>query len=255
MTADFSGRSLHLPPGILIPPAFALEARGPCWVSQLASERLQTFGEPGPQAVVGGHTVWGTSGTWPGSIMVSHPNRLGASEDIAGLLAIAKGAGVEVWVEVDPYLLSLVELSDPLRSIWSWPGTEASLYSVGERCQQAADAFRRRVRQLPGTRLAVEHQAGRPVALITSLPGRQIADRLAAANALIDLLPVWEGLVICWIGWWHTRQQIEQLVGALGSVLEGRHPAPIDDDNFERLPSDLPRRRLDTIWSKEESFR
>lgn len=205
--------------------------------------------------MVGGHTVWGTSGTWPRSIVVSHPNRLGASENMAGLLAIAKGAGVEIWVEVDPYLLSLVELPNPLRSIWSWPGTKASLHSVGERCQQAADAFRRRARQLPRTRQAVEHQAGRAVALITPLPGRQIADRLAAANALLDLLPVWDGLVICWIGWWHTKRQIEQLVGALGSVIEGRHPAPIDDDNFERLPADLPRRRLDTIPRKEESSR
>jgi hypothetical protein len=247
VTADFSGRLLPVPPGIQTAPSFAQDMQGPCWVSQVASERFRDWGESGPQAVVGGHTVWAQGKERPVSIIVSHPNRLGASEDLAGLIGMAEASDVSIWVEVDPYLLALIEVPPPLRSASSWDGAGSGLRQVGERCRRAADAFRRRVGQIPSVKPAVAQQSGRAVSLITPIPGYQVSDRLESSGTLIDTLPLWEGLIICWMGWWHTRRQIDQLAMALANVIGGRDPEPIDDDEFAGLPGDLPRRRLDTI--------
>lgn len=247
MTADFSGRLLPVPPGIQTAPSFTQDIKAPCWVSQVASERLLGWGKPGPQAVVGGHTIWAQGETRPVSMIVSHPNRLGASEDLDVLIGLANASDVSIWVEIDPYLLALIDVPPPLRSVSSWDGAGEGLQQVGERCRQAADAFRRRVGQIPSVKLAVAHQSGRAVSLITPIPGFQMSDRLESSGTLIDTLPLWEGMVICWMGWWHTRRQIDQLAMALAHVIGGRDPEPIDEDEFERLPGDLPRRRLDTI--------
>jgi hypothetical protein len=247
VTADFSGRLLPLPPGIHTAPSFARDMPEPRWVSQIASERLLDWGEPGPQSVVGGHTIWARVKEQPGSIIISHPNRLGASEDLAGLIDMASASDVSMWVEVDPYLLALIDVPPPLRSVSRWDEAGRGLRQVGERCRQAADAFRRRVGQIPSVKLAVAQQSGRAVSLITPIPAYQVSGRLESSGTLIDILPLWEGLVICWMGWWHTRRQIDQLVLALTEVINGRDPEPIDEDEFENLPGDLPRRRLDTI--------
>lgn len=247
LTADFSGRLFHLPPGIQRPPSYITETQKPCWVSSIAGARVIELGEPGHHVVMAGRTLWLDHKIRPASIVLSHPNRLGGSEDIVGLIDLASRWKSSVWVDVDPYLVGMVELPPPLRGLVRWDGAGSALDRAGTRCRLAADSFRRRVTQIPRVRLTVERQSGRSVSVITPVPGQVVVQRLKANGALVDSLPLWGGVVILWFGWWHTRRQIDQLASALTAAIEGESSSRIDDDNFDRLPEDLPRRRLDTI--------
>jgi hypothetical protein len=226
--------------------------RQPCWVSPVSSPRIMSWADKHPATIrdhliVGGRTVWIDDHDPPASIVLSHPNRLGAAEDLAGVAQRSKRFGSEVFVEVDPYLLDLVDVKSAVQPIVHWSQPHAALRAIGERCRLAADAFRRRVAQIPRVQFVVDPQAGRAVSLITPIPGYVVAARLAGVGVLIDNLPLLEGLVIVSLGWWHTKRQIDSLAQALGAVIADREPPTIDDDNFSRLPTDLPKRRLDTI--------
>jgi hypothetical protein len=259
VTADFSGQPFPLPPGIQEPPSFTIEVEQPCWVSSVANPRVHGLGQPGRHVVTGGRTLWLDDEKRPASIVVSHPNRLGASEDLGAMIDIATRWRTSVWVDVDPYLVPMVEIPEPLHGLvrWDravpWDLTGKARERVAARCLLAADSFRRRVAQIPRVKFVAERQSGRAVSLITPLPGEQVVQRLEANGALVDILPIWEGVVIVWLGWWHTRRQIDQLATAVADAVDGAKTFgrissnPIDEDDFDRMPGDLPRRRLDTI--------
>lgn len=251
VTADFTGRFFKLPPGVPEPPSYNIEVEKPCWVSSVSRARLLDLGEPGEHVVIGGRTLWLDHEVRPASIVVSHPNRIGTSEDIDALIDIATRWGTSVWVDVDPYLLPLVAVPPPLHSLVRWHHAGTTLEQVAARCRLAADSFRRRVTQIPRVKFVAEHQSGRAVSLITPVPGHQVVERLEEQGALVDGIPVGEGVVIVCFGWWHTRRQIDQLANALAKTLGSRTVDGtsnlLDDDNFDRLPEDLPQRRLDTI--------
>jgi hypothetical protein len=56
-------------------------------------------------------------------------------------------------------------------------------------------------------------------------------------------------MVVLTLGWWHRREQLDGVAAAVGAVLAGKDPAPIDADSFDQIPDDLPRRRLNRIMS------
>ena len=61
----------------------------------------------------------------------------------------------------------------------------------------------------------------------------------------------WEGGVSMTVGWWHTRDQIDALAAAVAVVLNGDDPTSFPPDRFDRIPDDLPLRRLDVGEGKK----
>ena len=248
MNADFTAEILPLPPGLGVPPRFSLDFPGPAWLSPVASNRLTGLGVTGDHLVVGGRTVWVRSGGAPAAIIASHPNRLGSAEDLSLLADLARQLGAAAYVEVDPFLVGVVHLPAQIRPIVQWPEAAAGpLTLAATRARQAADALRRRLAQIRDITFPVERPLGRTVTVILPIPAVPVVDALADAGAAVGKAEFWEGGLSVTLGWWHSRRQIDGLATAIASIVAGSAPAPVPPDRFDRIPDDLPLRRLDTI--------
>lgn len=240
MTADFSGSSLPLPPGIESGPQVVGEFPAPVWWSP-------TLGES-DHLLVGGRTVWVEQKPAPAAIVIAHPNRFGCGEDLAGLAGLASRYKAGGWVIVDPLLSGLVQLPPPLRAATTWPNADPEIVTrAGRRSLQAADGLQRRLAEVAGLSWPVVHPAGRTLTCVTPLPSLRVLQGLQLAGVEIGLGGWWEGLVTFTAGWWHTRDQLDGVATALAAVLAGETPQPVATDRFDRIPDDLPLRRLNRI--------
>jgi hypothetical protein len=217
-------------------------------LSPVASHRLTGLGVTGDHLVVGGRTVWVRSGAAPTAIIASHPNRLGSAENLSTLAGLARELGVTAYVEVDPFLAGVVHLPTQIRPIVHWPeaATDPSTLAA-TRARQAADALRRRLAQIRDITFPIERPLGRTVTLILPIPAAPIIDALAEAGAAVGAAEFWEGGLSATLGWWHSRRQIDALAAAIAAIVAGSPPPPVPPDRFDRIPDDLPLRRLDTI--------
>lgn len=248
MIADFTGATLPLPPGIDQGPRFDDDIPQPVWVSPVVSRRLAGLGDVGGHLVVGGRTVFVTSGSTPASVVVSHPNRLGSAEDVASVVALATRQGATAYVEVDPLLAGIIELPPLARPIVYWPEAEsASVRTAAARARQGANALRRRLAQIKGLTFPVDRPFGRTVTVVLPIPAVGVASALAADGIGLTVLDLWEGGLSMTVGWWHDRQQIDALARAIGALVAGESHLPVPPDRRERIPEDLPHRRLGSI--------
>jgi len=248
VNADFTAEILPLPPGLDVPPRFSLDFPGPAWLSPVASQRLTGLGLTGGHLVVGGRTVWVKSGDVPTAIIASHPNRLGSAEDLSTLVDLAGQLRATAYVEVDPFLTGVVALPAQIRPIVHWPEAATDrLAMAATRARQAADALRRRLAQIRDITFPIERPFGRTVTVILPIPAAPVIDTLGEAGTALDAAEFWEGGLSATVGWWHSRRQIDALATAIGAMVAGAPPAPVPPDRFDRIPDDLPRRRLDTI--------
>jgi hypothetical protein len=248
VTADFSATILPLPPGLAVPPRFSLDLPEGAWLSPVASHRLTGLGVTGDHLVVGGRTVWVRSGAIPTAIVASHPNRLGSAEDLWNLADLARQLGAPAYVEVDPFLAGVVPLPVQIRAIVHWP--EAATYPLtwaATRARQAADALRRRLAQIRHVTFPIERPWGRTITVILPVPAVPVVEALADAGAAVGVAELWEGGLSMTLGWWHSRRQIDALAAAIAAIVAGASPEGVPSDRFERIPDDLPLRRLDTI--------
>ncbi|MEX0667537.1 MAG: hypothetical protein WD313_04340 [Acidimicrobiia bacterium] len=248
MNADFTAESLPLPPGIDVPPRFSLDFSGPVWLSPVASHRLTGLGITNGHLVVGGRTVWVRSGVAPSAIVASHPNRLGSAENLAALADLAGQLGATAYVEVDPFLAGLVELPVRIKPVVRWPEAATDpVTSAATRVRQAAEALRRRLAQIRGISFPIEWPFGRTVTVVLPIPAARVIDALAAGGTGSSAAELWEGGLSLTLGWWHSRRQIDALAAAVAAIIDGSPPIPVPPDRFDRIPDDLPLRRLDTI--------
>ena len=246
--ADFTGDSFPLPPGVEGAPSFSRDFPRPAWLSPVAGRRLEGVGETEGHLVVGGRTVWVPSGPEPSAIVLSHPNRLGSAEDLLALVGLARGLGATAHVEVDPLLMSVINLPVDVRPTVTWAAADDPIVEVAaHRAHRGAAALRRRLIQVKGLMFPVEHPFGRTVTVVVPIPGDRVVEVLAAAGATVDTVEFWEGGLSITVGWWHSRQQIDALAAAIGAILSGGDCLPVPPDRFDRIPDDLPRRRPDTI--------
>jgi hypothetical protein len=217
-------------------------------LSPVASDRLTGLGITGDHLVVGGRTVWVRSGATPAAIIASHPNRLGSVENLSTLADLAGQLGAIAYVEVDPLLAGVVHLPAQIRPIVHWPeAATGPLTPADTRARRAADALRRRLAQIRDITFPIERPLGRTVTVILPLPAVPAVDALAAAGAAVGAAEFWEGGLSLTLGWWHSRRQIDALATAIAAIVAGSPPAPVPPDRFDRIPDDLPLRRLDTI--------
>ena len=248
MNADFTAEILALPPGLDVPPKFSLDFPGLAWLSPVASHRLTGLGVTGDHLVVGGRTVWVRSGAAPRAIIASHPNRLGSAENLSTLADLAGQLGATAYVEVDPFLAGVVHLPGQIRPIVQWPEAATDpLTMAANRARQAADALRRRLAQIRAITFPIERPLGRTVTVILPIPAAPVIDALADAGTAVGAAEFWEGGLSVTLGWWHSRRQIDALAAAIGAIVAGSPPPPVPPDRFDRIPDDLPLRRLDTI--------
>ena len=248
MTADFTAESLVLPPGVEVPPSFNRDVPAPAWLSPVANHRLDGLGNADGHLVVGGRTVWVTSVTGPSAIVFSHPNRLGSAENVSAVVDLAEQLGATAHIEVDPLLAGLIQLPPQARPIVNWPdAVTAPVTSAANRARQAADALRRRLSQIGGITFPIEHPFGRVVTVVLPIPAVPVIDSLARQGARLSAAELWEGGLSVTVGWWHTRRQIDAVATAIAAVVAGSSPSPVPADRFDRIPDDLPLRRLDTI--------
>lgn len=248
MTADFTAETLPLPPGLGVPPRFDLDLPEGAWLSPVASHRLTGLGVTGEHLVVGGRTVWVRSGAAPTAIVASHPNRLGSAEDLSNLADLARQLEAPAYVEVDPFLVGVVPLPGQIRPLVHWPAAASHPMTwAATRSRQAADALRRRLAQVRHVAFPVDHPLGRTVTVILPIPSVPVVEALADAGATVDVAELWEGGLLMTLGWWHSRRQIDALAAAIAAIVAGSAPMPVPSDRFERIPDDLPLRRLDTI--------
>lgn len=248
MTADFSGKAMPLPPGVDQPPMFRNDIPQPAWLSPVASHRLRGVGRTEGHLVVGGRTVWVESSPTPAAIVASYPNRVGSDEDFSGLIEVAQRLGATALIEVDPLLSGMVELPGQAEPIVDWPAGGSRIVSSAAACaRQGADALRRRLTQIRGLLFPVEHPVGRTITVILPVPSHRVTEVLAANGTKVDVIDFWEGGLSMTVGWWHTRRQIESLAAAIGSIVAGNAFSPVPPDRFDRIPDDLPLRRLDNI--------
>jgi len=248
VSADFTLDPMPLPPGVETVPSFRTDIPRPAWLSPVASRRLDGVGDSQGHLVVGGRTVWVRSGQRPSAIIVSHPNRLGSAEDLSALVALARELGASVHVEVDPWLISGINLPLEVRPTVEWPvARDPIVQAASDRAQQAAAALRRRLAQVKGLIFPVEHPLGRTTTVVVPTPGDRVTEVLAAAGARLNTVEFWEGGLAMTVGWWHTRRQIDALAAAVGAVVSGSDCLRVPADRFDRIPDDLPRRHPDTI--------
>jgi len=240
--ADFSGGDLALPPGIDCKPHTHDEFSAPVWWSPAI--------KPSEHLLVGARTVWVESGVSPAAIIVQHPNRFGCGEDLGELANLVHRHGAEAWVIVDPLLSGLVDLPPDLRSATQWPEADReTLRDAGVRSLQAAEALRRRLQEVPGLSWPVSYPAGRTLTFVTPLPVRVMREALWSVGVSIGADGWWEGLVSLTLGWWHRRDQLDDVAAAVMAILAGRDPAPVTADSADQIPDDLPRRRLNRIMT------
>ena len=248
MTADFTGETLPLPPGVEDQPTFDTDIARPAWLSPVASHRLGWLGEVGNHLVVGGRTIWVRSGPGPSALVASHPNRLGSAEDLDAMVVLAEQLGVTAHVEVDPLLLATARLPAGIQSIVRWQSSGSPIVkTAAARAQQGAEALRRRLAQIRGLMFPVERRLGRTVTVVLPIPADRVIDGLAALGTTLDRAGWWEGGISMTVGWWHTRRQIDDLAAAIGSIVSDTDPVPVPPDRLDRIPDDLPLRRLNTI--------
>jgi len=248
VTSDFTDETLRLPPGVDAPPRFSRDIPKPAWLSPVVSHRLTGVGTSDGHLVVGGRTIWVKSGPSPAAIVASQPNRLGSSENVADLVDLAGQLGAEAHVEVDPGLAGLVDLPWQARPIVLWPEAGSPpVLAAAARAQQAAGALRRRLAQIKGLTFPIEHPFGRTVTVVLPIPAAAVTDALASSGTKLNTVEFWEGGLAMTVGWWHTRHQIDALATAISAIVSGDVPSPVPPDRFDRLPDDLPLRRLDTI--------
>lgn len=226
MTADFTGQTFRLPPGL---------SEGP---------RLQ---DPPVDAIeldltVGGRSIIPEEIDHP--LVVWHPNRFGVAQEVARLAAL----NVPVYVRLDPVLIDQLSLPPPLISLVDWPLRDPGpRQRAGWRTRLAADFLRRRLRQIAGLRFLSPVQAGGAVALLVPMPAEEVVVHLREAGASVLSSGPWEGCLVVHCGWWHSRSQLAALAEAFGAILEPDVPAPIPPDRYDRLPNDLAWRQLDSI--------
>jgi hypothetical protein len=248
VNADFTGKSLPLPPGVDVPPRFSLDFPGPVWLSPVASHRLTGLGITDGHLVVGGRTVWVRSGVAPSAIVASHPNRIGSAENLAAMADLAGRLGATAYVEVDPFLAGMVEMPALIAPIVHWPEAATDcLKLAATRARQAAEALRRRLAQIRGITFPIEWPFGRTVTAVLPIPAARVIDALADAGTGLGAVEFWEGGLSMTLGWWHSRLQIDAVAAAVAAIVAGGPPAPVPPDRFDRIPDDLPLRRLDTI--------
>jgi hypothetical protein len=246
--ADFTGASLPLPPGSDTGPRFDDDIPQPAWLSPVVSRRLAGIGDAGGHLVVGGRTVFVPSGSTPASVVVSHPNRLGSAEDVASVVDLATKHGATAHVEVDPLLAGIIRLPPLARPIVYWPEAgSASVRAAATRASQAADALRRRLAQIKGITFPVDRPFGRTVTVILPVPAAGVASALGANGTGLTLVDLWEGGLSMTVGWWHDRRQIDSLARAIRALVAGESHLPVPPDRMERIPEDLPHRRLGSI--------
>ena len=246
--ADFRGEAFAIPPGVDERPTFDLDIPNPAWLSPVASHRLSAVGATGDHLAVGGRTVWVQSGPSPAAIVASHPNRLGSAEDVAAMVQLAGDMGATAHIEVDPFLVGTARLPRQARPIVCWEVAEsAGMKAAASRARQGANALRRRLAQISGLMFPVEYPFGRTITVVLPIPAIRVTEALASLGTRVDLAHLWEGGLSMTVGWWHTRHQIDALAAAINSVVAETDPGPIPPDRFDRIPEDLPLRRLDTI--------
>jgi hypothetical protein len=217
-------------------------------LSPVASHRLTGLGTTEGHLVVGGRTVWVRSSVAPSAIVASHPNRLGSAENLAALADLAGQLGATAYVEVDPFLVGVVPLPTQIRPIVHWPEAATDpLAMAATRARQAAEALRRRLAQIRGITFPIEWPLGRTVTVILPIPAAPVIDALREAGTALGAAEFWEGGLSATVGWWHSRRQIDALAAAVGAMVAGSPPPPVPPDRFDRIPDDLPLRRLDTI--------
>jgi hypothetical protein len=250
--ADFTGDSLPIPPGVESVPTFVDDIPRPAWLSPVAGNRLRNLGDTSGHLVVGGRTVWvQSSPTTPLSLIAAHPNRLGSSEDLPAMVALARRLGATAYIEVDPLLAGVSRIPPEARPTVHWPdSTTPAVTAAAFRAQQGAEALRRRLTQLKGLVFPVEHPYGRTITVILPVPADPVVSDLSRLGASLNAAEFWEGGVSMTVGWWHTRRQLDLLTAALGALIsEGSVPPEVPPDRFDRIPDDLPLRRLDSIPS------
>lgn len=248
MKADFTGEVLHIPPGIVVPPGFILDFPEPAWLSPVASHRLSGLGSTDDHLVVGGRTVWVRSGAFPRAIIASHPNRLGSAENLSALADLAERLGATAYIEVDPFLAGVLPLPEQITPIVHWPEASSEpLLLAATRACQAADALRRRLAQIRDVKFPIERPLGRTVTVILPIPAVAVVEALADEGTAVSAAGFWEGALSVTLGWWHRRRQIDGLAAAITALVAGSPPTPVPPDRFDRIPDDLPLRRLDTI--------
>lgn len=247
--ADFTGDSLPIPPGVESVPTFVYDIPQPAWLSPVAGKRLRNHGDTAGHLVVGGRTVWvPSSQSIPLSLVAAHPNRLGSSEDLPAMVALARSLGATAFVEVDPLLLGVSRVPPGARPTVRWPdSTTPAVTNAAFRAQQGAEALRRRLTQLKGLIFPVEQPYGRTITVILPVAADRVLAELIALGASLNAAEFWEGGVSMTVGWWHTRRQLDLLAAALGALISGSVPPEVPPDRFERIPDDLPLRRLDSI--------
>jgi hypothetical protein len=119
--------------------------------------------------------------------------------------------------------------------------------SAANRARQAADALRRRLAQIRGITFPIERPFGRAVTVVLPIPAAPVIDTLAVKGTRLSPAEFWEGGLSMTLGWWHSRHQIDALAAAIAAFVAGSTAAPVPADRFDRIPDDLPLRRLDTI--------
>ena len=125
-------------------------------------------------------------------------------------------------------------------------GTQTVPPSGDERALQGADFLRRLLKQVAGVRL-LDPVAGARVRFLTPAPAVALIKALSAVGALVEADGQWESTVAATVGWWHRRAQLVSLAAGVEAFLTGTRVLPIEDDRFDEVPQDLPRRRLGTI--------
>jgi hypothetical protein len=118
---------------------------------------------------------------------------------------------------------------------------------AASRARQAADALRRRLAQIRDITFPVERPLGRTITVILPIPAAPVIGALADAGTAVGTAEFWEGGLSVSLGWWHSRRQIDALVAAIAALVDGSPPPAVPPDRFDRIPDDLPLRRLDTI--------
>jgi hypothetical protein len=118
---------------------------------------------------------------------------------------------------------------------------------AASRARQATDALRRRLAQIRDITFPIERPFGRTITVILPIPAALVIDALAEAGTALGAAEFWEGGLSATVGWWHSRRQIDALAAAIGALVAGSPPPPVPPDRFDRIPDDLPLRRLDTI--------
>jgi hypothetical protein len=174
---------------------------------------------------------------------------VGGVEDLDVIVNLTRRYQAEGWVKVDPLLLDHVRLPPSLRPAVSWPEVPAGqVERWGERALQAAAALTKRLQQVPGLRWPVRRPGGRTVTVLGSLSASVIKNRLETAGVVLATpYPWWEGILSISVGWWHTRRQLDGLAVALAAAISGDPVPPVEPDQVEEVPDDLPRRRLNRI--------